>query len=157
MMRPGSWIIETQLWPDGTYPATPLLLEHAGAENPGKGWARHQSDDTVVLWRYDRAKGEFVEIGRVAAPGGVWPQLMEPLARDWLSRDLNYQQPERDLELTRSRIMKFLAQELDAIPDADRARVLTLVHDELAGRIAEWGEWVSGSAALSHSPLSLRI
>jgi hypothetical protein len=143
-LRPGTWILESALWPDGTYPRTPLLVEHAGAENPGKGWNRHNSDDTVILWRYDRAAGEFVEVGRVHAPPGLlWAHLLEPMVRDSLARDAG-DVPAPDLTLVRERIVRFLAAEFDIIPEADRSRVLTLVHDELAVRIAEWGEGMLG-------------
>jgi hypothetical protein len=136
--RPGSWILESELWPDGTYPRIPLIVEHAGAENPARGWNRRQSDNTVVLWRYDRVKGGFEEVGRVAAPPGrLWAHLLEPLVRDALARDMG-ESPTPDLDLIRDRLSRFLAAEFDIIPEADRAAVLTLVHDELAGRIAEW-------------------
>lgn len=143
--QPGSWIRESALWPDGTFPRVPLLVEHAGAENPGRGWNRHQTDNTVILWRYDREHAKFAEVGRVAAPAGVWTLLLEPLVRDALTQDGGSQPP--DLALIRERITRFLQAELDRITDAERGRVLTLVHDELASRIAESGaeSWLVGS------------
>lgn len=144
LFRSGTWILESKLWPDGTYPRTPLLVEHAGADNPARGWNRHKSDNTVVLWRYERVGSTFVEVGRVAAPAGMWAALLEPLVRDALARDAGVA-PAPDLDLIRLRITRFLSAELDLIGDADRGRVLTLVHDELAGRIAEWGDGLLGS------------
>lgn len=129
--------MESELCPDGRFPRTPLLIEHAGAESPEKGWKRHKCDNTVILWRYDRELGEFGEVGRVAAPSGLWAALLEPLVRDALRRDAGGS-PAPDVDLIRSRITRFLAAEFDIISDADRARVLCLVHDELAARIAEW-------------------
>jgi hypothetical protein len=154
LFRSGTWILESQLWPDGTYPRTPLLVEHAGAENPGHGWNRHKSDNTVVLWRYDRMVGKFIELGRVAAPGGCWASLLEPLVRDALQQDAGAIIPAPDLDLIRVRITRFLSAELDLISDADRGRVLTLVHDELASRIAEWGSesWLAGSSLTERNP-----
>ena len=67
----------------------------------------------------------------------MWAHLLEPLVRDALLRDMG-EVTAPDLELVRERIARFLAAEFDIIPNADRARLLTLVHDELAGRIAEW-------------------
>jgi hypothetical protein len=137
LFRSGTWIHESELWPDGTYPRTPLLVEHAGAENPLRGWNRHKSDNTVVLWRYERVGSTFVEVGRVAAPAGMWAALLEPLVRDALARDGGGGMPV-DLDGIRERITRVISAELDLVSDADRGRVLTLVHDELASRIAEW-------------------
>jgi len=135
--QPGSWIDESDLWPDGRFPRVPLLVEHAGAEDPAKGWNRHKCDNTVILWRYDRENGKFLEVGRVAAQAGFWAVLLEPLVRDAMSRDRG-ECPALDVDLVRARITRFLAAEFDIIPDAERYRILTLVHDELACRIAEW-------------------
>ncbi len=148
-MRPGSWVDESQLWPDGSYPRTPLLVEYAGAENPAHGWKRHESDNTVILWRYNREQGEFIEVGRVLAPGGLWPRLLEPLVRDALARDMPTR-IEPDLGLIQERITRLLEAELDLLSDTDRARVLTLVHDELGSRIAEWGS--AGGRAVQREP-----
>lgn len=137
-LRPGSWVLESDLNPDGTYPRVPLLVEHAGSEAPEKGWNRHKCDNTVILWRYDRAEGKFEEVGRVAAPAGMWAMLLEPLVRDTLARDVSGCQVQPDIDLIRTRITRFLAAEFDIIPDADRGRILCLIHDELACRIAEW-------------------
>lgn len=152
LLKPGTEIAEGELWPDGTYPRIPLLLEHAGASKPAKGWNRHKSDNTVVLWRYDPPTARFLEIGRVEAPGGTWAMLMEPLIRDWLLKDAD---PEtlQDLELLRARIVKFLAAELDPLSDRDRVQVLVAVHDELAGRIAEWSP--EGRASVPRGSLTL--
>jgi hypothetical protein len=135
--RPGSEIAESALWPDGRFPRVPLIVEHAGAEAPGRGWNRHRSDNTVVLWRYDRAGGKFAELGRVAAPAGEWMPMLEPLVRETLAKDGGLQPPP-DFDLIRSRITRFLQNELNVVNDADRGRVLTLVHDELACRMTEW-------------------
>ena len=137
LFRSGTWIEEAQLWPDGSYPRNPLLVEHAGADKPGRGHNRHKSDNTAVLWRYERVAGKFLEVGRVAAPAGMWALLLEPLVRDTLARDAG-DVPAPDVDLIRDRITRFLAAEFDIIPDSDRYRILTLVHDELASRIAEW-------------------
>ena len=44
------------------------------ATRPGsaraKGWNRHKCDNTAILWRYEREKGKFIEVGRVAGPAG---------------------------------------------------------------------------------------
>jgi hypothetical protein len=142
--RPGTWIEETELWPDGTFPRIPLLVEQAGAEKPARGWLRHKCDETVVLWRYQRDPGTFVEVGRVAAPGGLWPLLLEPLVRSAFEQDGGGHGPE-DLALIRERISRFLHAELDRVTDADRGRVLTLVHDELASGIVDvGGDWLVG-------------
>jgi hypothetical protein len=149
--QPGTWIEESDLWPDGTFPRIPLLVEHAGAATPAKGHNRHRCDNTVILWRYDRDQGKFLEVGRVAAPAGIWMMLLEPLVREWLRPDAdNAAAP--DLDLIRSRITAFLSAELNLISDPERARVLTLVHDELAARLAEWGlgeSWLVGSSSQS--------
>jgi hypothetical protein len=132
------------LWPAAGYPRAPLIVEFAGADNPARGHNRHGSDETVVLWRYDRAAGEFRELGRVVAPGAIWMRLLEPLVREAMRAEMGIVATP-DLESIRERISRMIRAELDLIPDTDRGRVLTLVHDELAGRIAEWmpdtNEW----------------
>lgn len=141
IFRPGATILETDLWPDGSFPRIPLLVEFAGAENPAKGWNRHKSDETAILWRYERSDGkdgEFVEVGRVVAPNGIWALLLEPLVREAMAQQSGTAVP--DFGTVRDRIAKFLAAELDLVGDADRARLLAIVHDELASRIAQWGE-----------------
>jgi hypothetical protein len=135
--RPGATIQEAKLWPDGTYPRLPLLLEFAGAENPDRGWNRHRSDETAVLWRYDRERGEFVEVGRVVAPNKLWQILIDPLIREEMGKEYGAASLP-DLDAIRERIARVITAELAVIPDAHRVRVLTLVHDELASRICEW-------------------
>jgi hypothetical protein len=143
-LRPGSTVPEAELWPDGTFPRVPLVVEFCGALKPAKGWNRHQSDETAVLWAYEKAQGEFLEIGRVAAPTGLWMRSLEPLVRDAMARELGeLNQP--DLEVIRTRITRVLAAELDLVAAADRSRLLTLVHDELAWRIVEWGDYPTTS------------
>lgn len=139
LLAPGSTIPESQLWPNGTFPRTPLIVEFAGAENPGRGHNRHLSDNTVILWRYERSDaqdGKFIEVGRVSAPAGMWAMLLEPLVRDAMAKESGF--VALDFDLIRSRISRVIAAELDLVGNGDRARLLTLVHDELAGRIAEW-------------------
>lgn len=141
IFRSGSSILESDLWPDGTFPRKPLIVEFAGAENPARGWNRHNSDNSVILWRYERPEGkdgEFVEVGRVVAPGAMWPLLMEPLVRDAMAQEMGF--PKLDLDVVRSRIARVLSAELDLVEKADRGRILTLVHDELAARIADWSD-----------------
>jgi len=140
-LRPGATIPESELWPNGTFPRTPLIVEFAGAENPARGHNRHLSDNTVILWRYERSEateGKFIEVGRVSAPGGMWAMLLEPLVRDAMAQESGF--VALDFDLIRSRITRVIAAELDLVGNGDRARLLTLVHDELAGRIAEWSE-----------------
>jgi hypothetical protein len=136
-LRPGSSIRESDLWPDGSFPRMPLVLEFAGAENPARGHNRRNSDETVILWRYHRDAGKFLEFGRVAGPGAIWARLMEPLVMEAMREEMGFA-PAPDFDLIRERIIRMLRAELDLIGDRDRARLLTLVHDELAGRIAEW-------------------
>lgn len=149
--NPGTWILESQLWPDGTFPRHPLLLEFAGAEKPARGWNRHQSENTVILWVYERTSGEFLEVGRVHAPGGLWASLIEPLVRDCLSRDAG-EPAAPDLDAIRARITRVLSAELNLITDSDRYRVLCVIHDELAGRIAEWSDASLSRGVLASLP-----
>lgn len=144
-LSPGTWIPEASLWPDGEYPRVPLLVEFAGADNPARGWKRHESDETVVLWRYDRERKEFIEVGRVQASRGLWAPLLEPLVRHSLA-EYEGERPEPQIDVIRDRIGRFLQAELDVIAEHDRARILCMVHDELAARIAEWS---SDSAQLA--------
>jgi hypothetical protein len=150
-LRPGATVPEASLWPDGTFPRAPLILEFAGALNPGRGHNRRKSDETAVLWRYDRAAGKWVELGRVAAPGAMWGRLLEPLVRNAMAEECGF--VPLDCDLVRSRIARVIAAELALVADRDRAQVLTLVHDELASRISEWGDvgegWLVGCSSLA--------
>ena len=137
LMRPGSTIAESDLWPDEDFPSAPLLLEFAGADRPARGWNRHKSDQTVILWRYDRDSGAWGELGRVSAPGAMWTAGIEPLVREALSEEY-LDQVAPDLAAIRERIAAAISAELDVLSDErSRASVLTLVHDELACRISE--------------------
>jgi hypothetical protein len=152
-LSPGTTIPEANLWPNGTFPRTPLIVEFAGAETPARGHARHLSDNTVILWRYERSEGKdgkFVEVGRVVAPAGMWRMLLEPLVRDAMAREAGF--VALDFDLIRSRITRVIAAELDMVGNGDRARLLTLVHDELAGRIAEWSGSEFERAGFGPSP-----
>jgi hypothetical protein len=148
-LRPGATVPEMALWPDGTFPRAPLILEFAGSLSPARGHNRRRSDETAVLWRYDRTPGKWVELGRVAAPGAMWARLLEPLVRDAMAKECGM--VSLDFDLIRSRIARVIAAELALVEDRDRAQLLTLVHDELASRISEWGEvgesWLAGSRA----------
>ena len=143
-LQPGSTIPESDLWPSGAYPRKPLLIEFAGAENPAHGHNRHKSDNTVILWRYEG--GAFVELGRVHAPAAMWAPLLEPLVREAMALEAGRPAPP-DVDLIRGRIARVLAAELDLVSDGDRVRILTLLHDELLGRIAEW---CMPEAAIAH-------
>lgn len=137
LLRPGTTIPESDLWPNGSFPRTPLIIEFAGAENPARGHARHRSGDTVILWSYERSTGKFLELGRVVAQAATWAILLEPLAREAMAREAGFIPPP-DIDLIRSRITRVLAAELDLVADMDRLRVLTLVYDEISVRIADW-------------------
>ena len=145
-MSPGSTIADSDLWPDGSYPRRPLLVEFAGAENPARGWNRHRSPETVILWRYAREKTSWVEVGRVSGPAATGAMLMEPVVRVAMAEEGGV--PPVDLDLIRERIARVITAELDLVADVDRARVLCLVHDEIAGRIAEWMPEPAGAPAL---------
>ena len=150
--RPGASMVESALSPDASYPRRPLLVEFCGSLQPARGWNRHNSDETVILWIYDRAHGgAFREYGRVAAPAGSWMQLLEPLAREAMREELGAPR-NLDVDLIRIRIARVIASELDRLDRADRARVLNVMHDELAARIAavaedDWGLVGLGSPA----------
>lgn len=153
LLTPGATIPEARLWPSGAFPRTPLIVEFAGADNPAKGHRRHESDSTVILWRYERENdGAFVEVGRVCAPAGMWALLLEPLVRDAMAREAGLAAPP-DVDVIRGRIATVLAAELDLVADSERARILQLVRDELAGRIAEW----SGPTIVERFGLGTRV
>jgi len=133
-----------------------LIVEFAGADNPGHGHNRHGSDNTVILWRYERSGegvGVFLKLGQVVAPGAMWALLLEPLVRQAMWDDAGGNPPAPDVDLIRGRITAMLGAELDLVSDAQRASILTLVHDELAGRIAQWsGPGIKERFGMSFSP-----
>lgn len=101
LLKPGSKIEHSALWPDEGYPEKPILLEYAGSDHSGRG--HNRSNQIHILWRYENEG--WSEIARTSSVGAEWiphmisialrelggpaklnPDLAEKVASSFLSR-----------------------------------------------------------------------
>lgn len=131
-LRPGDLIEESDLMPPG-WPNPPLVLEYVPAEGARHGWARHEKEDTWLLWTWT-PKTEWREIGRAAAAGAEWVQVLRPLALAHLAPPpLQWR---RTIAEARERIIAAIDAELEAVEAGHRPALLSVVHDVIASRAA---------------------
>lgn len=133
VLVPGSTVTLAEICPSD-FPDTPVLLEYAQVPAQGKrGHSRRES--LYVLWRLEpgRDGSIWVELARARAASWEWAVDLRPLAVRALT-----QRPEimPDLVAVQNRIAEALARELDALEVAHQARVLGIIHDQLACRVA---------------------
>ena len=135
ILRPGRTVQEAELHPAPHYPADPILIEWVTSPlsrgRPGGGRALH------ILWRYE--SGEWRQLGSVEGRGcdGSWALHLAPLAISALQEQgANLPAVLANLPKIQLQIATYLDRVLDPLEDCDRAHVLTVVHDELAARIA---------------------
>ncbi|MFN3326736.1 MAG: hypothetical protein ACK5AZ_24850 [Bryobacteraceae bacterium] len=136
--RSGVTIDERELWPDATWPATPIVLECAGGRKgllyQPPNWGHRRAAQVYVLWRYERERGEFVEVARVVDRGQDWIQDMAPIA----IRELNPRPVLVDPAASAKRVLEALEAELDPLQDpAARKRVLLAVYDQFVSAMVE--------------------
>jgi len=134
--RPGSRVFEAQLRPTPDYPPVPVVLECAGIEIPGWGKQR-PSVHRYMLWRWDRQRWEWVEIGRALSNCWDWAEVMGPLAM----RAIDEQWPQTappDLYVSAGRLVAQIDKELLRFPREDRWKLLAMLYDEVASRTASW-------------------
>jgi hypothetical protein len=128
----GKQIDTAELWPDSGYPAVPLLLEYAG--NDKTGWGHRRSNDIYLLWRYDMARNEFVEVARFSGDGRDAISHMKFVAFREIRRGCV-----PDPALARKvaeRVLTLLDDEVDCLEADERAIALSFVFEQLAARAA---------------------
>lgn len=132
-LRPGARMDEAELWPAPQYPAVPVLLECAGSD--GRGWGHRRSANTYILWLYERTSGEWAELARAVGQAWEWCYILGPVAARVLAQQLPIRPP-AEIGPLAERIRSLLEGELSNLPPEDRSKVLGLLHDQLAARLA---------------------
>lgn len=134
IFRPGATVTEAQLWSEG-YPATPILLEYA-APGPSYGRGHNRNQQLYVLWKWDREAHEWVELGRARSVSWEWAIDLRPLAIRALAESRAGFTVMPNLVMIAARISGFLDGELKPLEIPDRQRILAVLHDQFAGRLA---------------------
>jgi hypothetical protein len=125
-LKPGTLVDERALRPSPAWPATPLLVECAGIARPGR--KGNPSEYLYILWLYDVGRHEWIELARARSATWDWVVDLAPIA----ARSINGTRTTADLHRVEKRIFNFLQAELDGVPECDRTRVASVVHDALA-------------------------
>jgi hypothetical protein len=132
-LRCGAHVNVCDLWPTVDYPNVPLLIEFAGFERGGYGHVRAR--DIHVLWRYEVQTGKWVEIARILSHGPEWVQHLKPIIEaQFDAPPENYVKDAMDAS---DRVLALLDNEIEALSDEGRARLLSVLFDQLAARIVE--------------------
>lgn len=134
MFRCGSHVELSDLRPTPEYPETPLLLEYAGNDRSGRGHRR--SRDIHILWRLNAERGEFEELARCLSQGSEWFDHMAPIARREIERGapkpVNFAD---EAGAATRRVLALLDDELSALEDEGRDRVLSFLSDQFTARL----------------------
>jgi hypothetical protein len=131
LLKPGSHVDESALWPDARYPAKPVLLEFAGSDHTGSG--HNRSNQIYILWRYEPEPGEWVEIVRCLTQNADWITYFIPIALAELG---GMPAPDADVAAhVAERLAAQLDQELKGLSRDDRSLVLNLFSEQVAARM----------------------
>ena len=133
ILRPGTVVTDAQLHPTGEYPETPIVLECAPEPARIRGGHHANREQVYVLWRLDVARNEWAEIGRSRALSWEWAVDLRPLAMRALAQRAVVMP---DLLAVERRIAEALRRELDGLEPPQLCRVLAIMHDQLAQRVA---------------------
>jgi hypothetical protein len=131
LLKPGSTIEYRALWPDATYPETPVLLEYAGTEGTGTGHNRR--NQIHVLWRFDLQRRAWVEVIRTRTEAAEWIGQLAPIALREIGGP-----PPPDPVIAVNFVRAFLAQldrDLAVLAAADRAAALNQLFEQVAARL----------------------
>lgn len=133
LFRCGQLVDESELRPTPDAPLAPLLIEYAG--NDRSGWGHRRSNDIHILWRYDAARADWVEIARTLSQGPEWKWNLAPIVR----RELGSVAPAPNFvaiaRASTDRVLEILDGELDQFDDEGRARVLSFLYDAFTARL----------------------
>jgi hypothetical protein len=86
--RPGELICESELWPDERAPRIPVLIERARSPRSRAGVCpyMYKGESLYVLWRYEMAEQEWIEVSRCYSTYGDWWPVLHPLILRELTR-----------------------------------------------------------------------
>jgi len=127
-LRAGDSIPESALWPSPQYPKVPVILEFAGSIRSRFG--HNRSPWLYVLWRYQ--DGEWFEVARMAAHSNEWCAVLAPVAASLINQD---RAKPVAVDALADRIRHLIEAEIQRASPEDRAKVATIVHDQLALRL----------------------
>ena len=130
--RPGANIPEAALWPESDYPPQPLLLEYAGSDRSGSGH-RARSNQKYILWRFDTARLEWLELARASAAAVEWVEVLKPVALRWLI-ETNPAQAMCAQDAA-ARVLGLLESELEPLRTEDRRNLLGLLYEQFTARL----------------------
>jgi len=153
IVRPGSTVPWSALWPTPEHPRIPILLEYAGTADatPERGHRRRRQPDIYVLWRFDPEAKTWSELGRSASLSWTWALELRPLAIRALEESRGKAvEVFSGLEKVLERIRHVLDQQIQQLPPPDRFRAVAAMHDEFFVRFARFVP-VDGSQAGSES------
>lgn len=128
--KPGAMVRESELWPSEEYPPRPVLLEYVAGAGRERG-----AGVLYVLWSFDSARREWIELGRAMAAAAEWSTILRPLALQALRPPRKPAGCAHDVGAVAERIVAALDAELRPIEYAEQLQVLNAVHDQLAVRI----------------------
>jgi len=138
IVKPGSVVTDAQLWPTDQAPRIPIVLECASV--PGQGKRGHNRRDWLyILWRYHRDEHEWTEIGRSFSVSWEWACELRPLAVRAIRESSSAPTLSLNFIEVQKRIRAMLDQELKGLEHPQRGQVLSILHDQLACRVAEVG------------------
>jgi hypothetical protein len=135
LLKPGALIDEAELWPTPDYPVIPLLLEYAG--NDSSGWGHRRSKDIYLLWRYDCARHEWIELVRCVSEATEWLDHLRPVALMQLARNAPPADPSSAASIS-ARIIGALDQELERLDGEDRHLVMSFVYQAFSARAVSY-------------------
>jgi hypothetical protein len=120
-----------------------VLLEYAGFTGAPRrdesGWGHRRCADLYILWRYDRARGEWAELARARSVNWEWALDLRPIAR----RALEGPPPEPPEERTAiARVLSLVDAEIEGAGHQTLLDVMAALHDRLAARVCERQEGV---------------
>lgn len=142
LLRSGALVEEAALWPDAHYPLVPLLIEFAGTDGlaangkPARG--HNRARDLRILWRFDRARGEWDEVTRITSEGSHWYADLAPIVERELGLPDMYA-PRDDVEDAREEVGRLAALidgALDELTEGGREHALAFLFDAVAARFA---------------------
>jgi hypothetical protein len=134
LLHPGSTVSEAELRPSDDYPVNAVVLEYA--EIPSTGHRGHnRKDQLYILWRFDRDRNLWIELGRSRSVSWEWALDLRPLAIRAL-REARILVPEimPNVYEIALRISGVLDLELKRLEPSDQRKVLGVLHDQFACR-----------------------
>lgn len=149
IVRPGSDVTDAQLWPDEKAPRVPIVLECASVPAQGKR-GHNRREWLYILWRYSPDRGEWTEIGRSFSVAWEWACELRPLAVRALRESTPGVQIAVNFIEVQKRIRVMLDHELDGLEHRARWQVLSILHDQLACRVAEAGCSALSAGSMMH-------